>query len=89
MVKGTILQNILYNNILHLTIKISIIIIVRLIFQFQQEEYMVLYHSLIIPLNYNTPPLPPRNLCNLVKLADQQLAEHKYHYLLLIAIEDN
>lgn len=93
MVKGTILQNILYNNILHLTIKISIIIIVRLIFQFQQEEYMVLYHSITVLLSHSiiTPPLPPRNLCNLVKLADQQLAEHKYHYLLLhvIAIEDN
>lgn len=90
MVKGTILQNILYNNILHLTIKISIII-VRLIFQFQQEEYMVLYHSITVLLSHSiiTPPLPPRNLCNLVKLADQQLAEHKYHYLLLIAIEDN
>lgn len=90
MVKGTILQNILYNNILHLTIKISIII-VRLIFQFQQEEYMVLYHSITVLLSHSiiTPPLPSRNLCNLVKLADQQLAEHKYHYLLLIAIEDN
>lgn len=61
MVKGTILQNILYNNILHLTIKISIIIIVRLIFQFQQEEYMVLYHSITVLLSHSiiTPPPSP------------------------------
>lgn len=52
---------------------------------------MVLYRSITVLLSHSiiTPPLPPRNLCNLVKLADQQLAEHKYHYLLLIAIEDN
>lgn len=61
----------------------------RLIFPLQREEYMVLYHSLIIPLNYNTPSPPLRNLFNLVKLTDQQLAEHKHHYMLLIALEDN
>lgn len=56
-------------------------------------KYTVLYHSLGIPLKYNKPPPPPArnlwNLCNLVKLTDQQLAEHRHHYMLLITLEDN
>lgn len=63
----------------------------RLIFQCRQQNTRFYITVLVSHSNITTPP-PARNLwnlCNLVKLTDQQLAEHRHHYMLLITLEDN
>lgn len=65
----------------------------RLIFQCRQQNTRFYITVLVSHSNITTPPPPPArnlwNLCNLVKLTDQQLAEHRHHYMLLITLEDN
>lgn len=63
----------------------------RLIFQCRQQNTRFYITVLVSHSNITNPP-PARNLwnlCNLVKLTDQQLAEHRHHYMLLITLEDN
>lgn len=63
----------------------------RLIFQCRQQNTRFYITVLVSHSNITTPP-PARNLwnlCNLVKLTDQQLAEHRHHYMLLNTLEDN
>lgn len=64
----------------------------RLIFQCRQQNTRFYITVLVSHSNITPPPSPARNLwnlCNLVKLTDQQLAEHRHHYMLLITLEDN